>query len=600
MKRNQKPALAAVTLFAAAFSRLAAQELWTPDVSGSVYDLATGPAGTLYAGIGDGVARSTEFGVWTQLANSPVGTNVIAADPSDPNTVYTGSTAYAQWGLYKSSDGGGLFQKLPGYPAGVTCIAIDPAEPKTVYVGGVLSQVYKTTDGGASWTTPVSAELVNQISALLIDPTRPGTIYAGSDQGDFDYHAIDYYLPPTAPVIRSTDSGAHWSPALEQAVDAASPVYTQALAVDPRTGALYAAARDDFGGGLVLRSVDAGSTWPQRVSLGSVGDVTALLVDPIRAKTLYAGTHNAGVLRSIDEGLTWSPMNDGLENTWVSSLAFDAADGMMRAVVPGVAVYAIRIAPPFTCTPGSNQLCLLGGRYAVSVTAEDSATGAAAAGAAIPGADRFGSFSLPAFTGDRALPEVFVKMIDPSQGTGVWFFYGGLTSLPYTITAFDTLTGRVETYKNRDENRYCGGADGSAFFGDTPGPWDYVHSTGTAKGARSATAALPLFSGRFSVTLSAHSSLTGRTAQGVAVAKTDRYGYFSLPAFTGDPSFPEVYVKLVDLTAITGSFGFFYSGLTSLDYTLTVADSVTGEVRTFDGAGDFCGAVQSLASGDAR
>lgn len=597
MKGSQKPVLAAVGLFAAALSRLAGQEVWTLDVSGPVSTLATGPAGTRYAGMTDGVYRSSEFGVWTLLPNSPVETTTIAADLSDPNTVYTGSSNFAQWGLYKSSNGGGLFQKLPGYPAGVACVAIDPAEPETVYVGGALSQVYKTTDGGATWTTPVSADLVYQISALLIDPTRPGTLYAGSDLGAFDYYSADYHFPPTAPVIRSTDSGAHWSPALEQALDAANPVYTRALAVDARTGVLYAAAADDSRGGLVLRSFDAGSTW-ERVSLGPVGDVTALLVDPIRANTLYVGTYNAGVLRSIDEGLTWSPMNDGLANTWVSSLAFDPADGMLRAVIPGVAVYAIRIAPPLTCTPGANQLCLLGGRYAVSVTAEDPRSGAAAAGVAIPGADRFGSFSLPAYTGDPALPEVFVKMVDPLQGRGVWFFYGGLTGLAYTITAFDTLTGQVQMYTNRAESRFCGGADGSAFFGDAPGSWDYAHSPNAASGKRSETEALSLLAGRFSVTLSAHSPLLGRTVQGVAVTKTDRYGYFSLPDFTGDPTFPEVYVKLVDLTAITGSFGFFHIGLTSLDYTLTVTDSVTGVVRTFEGTGDFCGGVDALAAGN--
>ena len=79
------------------------------------------------------------------------------------------------------------------------------------------------------------------------------------------------------------------------------------------------------------------------------------------------------------------------------------------------------------------------------------------------------------------------------------------------------------------------------------------------------------------------------------MAATDRYGYFSLPGFTGDSSFPEVYVKMVDYTAITGDFWFFHTGLTSLDYTLTVTDSVTGAVRTYEGAGDFCGAADVRA-----
>ncbi len=69
----------------------------------------------------------------------------------------------------------------------------------------------------------------------------------------------------------------------------------------------------------------------------------------------------------------------------------------------------------------------------------------------------------------------------------------------------------------------------------------------------------------------------------------DRFGFFSLPDFTGDPQFPEVVVKMLDARAIGGKFWFFYTGLTSLDYTLTVTDSVTGAVRTYESTTPLCG-----------
>lgn len=589
MKHFRKAVVSVGLLFVAGISPLAGQELWAPDglSAFSIYSVAAGPSGTRYAGTHEGVFRSTEAGVWTLLPNSPVQATAIAVDPSDPDTVYAGSFTSWGWGLHKSTDAGDHFQKIAGSGA-IRCIAIDPIEPGTVHVGGDLSQVYTTTDGAASWTAPASAGLVERISALVVDPSRPGTIYAGSDQGVYDYFDYDYYRAPTAPIIRSTDSGKHWSPVFEQAEDAADPIYTQALAVDARTGALYAATWDDAGNS-VFRSLDAGATW-ERFSMGAAGSVTGLVVDPTRPNTLYAGTSEAGVLRSFDAGSTWSPMNDGLGSLWVNALAFDPVDGMLRAST-GNQVFAIRVgSSPFPCTPSANRLCLLDGRYEVNVLAQHPTSSLVDRGVVVQGTDRFGSFSFPGFTGDRTFPEVAVKMIDPAQGRGVWVFHGGLTNVPYVLRVTDTTTGQVETYTNDPENRFCGGADTTAFFDEDFNPgWDYLGSASVASRAGSEGGALSLLDGRFSVSLSAFSSHQNRTSEGVAVPGTDRYGYFSLPGFTGDPSFPEVYVKMVDFTAATGEFWFFHTGLTSLAYTLTVTDTATGAVRTYAGAGDYCG-----------
>jgi hypothetical protein len=100
---------------------------------------------------------------------------------------------------------------------------------------------------------------------------------------------------------------------------------------------------------------------------------------------------------------------------------------------------------------------------------------------------------------------------------------------------------------------------------------------------------------RFIVSLSATRPATARTTQGLAIPQDDRFGYFSLPEFMGDPDFPEVFVKMVDATSFTGSFWVFHTGLTSLPYTLTVTDTNPGEVRTYesDGGPSFCGGADT-------
>lgn len=148
----------------------------------------------------------------------------------------------------------------------------------------------------------------------------------------------------------------------------------------------------------------------------------------------------------------------------------------------------------------------------------------------------------------------------------------------------ETATGRVRTYAAADTfSLTCGWSDTSAFArgcADEDGA-----AASTAPGARLAApsgAELALLNGRFRATLRATDPRTGRIAEGAALSRADGFGYFSLPAFTGDPSFPEVFVKMTDATGLAGGgFWVFHTGLTDVGYTLTVTDTTTGAVKTY-------------------
>jgi hypothetical protein len=96
---------------------------------------------------------------------------------------------------------------------------------------------------------------------------------------------------------------------------------------------------------------------------------------------------------------------------------------------------------------------------------------------------------------------------------------------------------------------------------------------------------LSLLSGRFHVDLQATDPRTGRVAIGYPIPASDRAGAFSLPAFTGDPTFPEVTVKMADVTLAPppfgGDFWFFYSTLTDTTVSLTVLDTVIGSTKRY-------------------
>ena len=213
--------------------------------------------------------------------------------------------------------------------------------------------------------------------------------------------------------------------------------------------------------------------------------------------------------------------------------------------------------------------------------------------------DGFGYFSLPVFTGDPTLPEILVKMVDASASDwrNFWFFYSGLTDVTYTLTVVDTIAGKTNTYQNDlfqpllRRSGHLGISCGRRRHACQSSPsWRGLDPRGLGRGTVPSRWA-------FHLTLSATDPRTGRTSQAAAIPQGERFGYFSLPGFTGDASLPEVFVKMIDATSLAGSFWLFHSGLTDLAYTLTVADSTTGLTRTYESPGPFCGSADtSLAA----
>src|SRR5215469_10536540 len=157
----------------------------------------------------EGLLKSTDGGAtWSLISTQKV--DVLAISPSNPNIIYGGNFANGGAGpVVKSADGGvtwtdisnGLPHSAGGdpYPA-ANSIVVSPSDPNIVYVGltGNCTQVWKSTDGGSSWTyTQGPGCDSNEIVAA---PSDPATIYwAGGSPG------------PGAFVSRYSDVTGTWS-----------------------------------------------------------------------------------------------------------------------------------------------------------------------------------------------------------------------------------------------------------------------------------------------------------------------------------------------------------------------------------------------------
>lgn len=550
-------ALAALIVFAAPRSAEAQPGEWTSGISESFGSVTVDPSDPwrLYSVTYSGAVFTSDDGGsnWSQM-DLPFHVPKIAISPSRLGTFYAldlgSASPYTR--LFRSSNNG-LGWSATAFrstDSGRT-VAVDPRRSSTVYAGTVRG-LSRSTDGGASWEDLKLREAeTRQIYDILFPPRDPSTVYVL----DADY---SYY--PQFTVDRSTDGGATWSTIARN---------LSAVALDPFDSSTIYGTTDSCQ--YFLRSTDAGSTWSSMLLPSRNSCVSKVVADPVRPGHLYAGWWGGGVMRSRDGGDTWEQAANGIVGN-VAYLAIDPA-GLFLHAATSRGVFDLELAEPriSPCEAGAERLCLLGGRFEVSVKYGDSA------GRAVPQGDRFGAFRRPGEGPAEA--EIFVKMADRRAfpNRAFWFFHSSVTDLDYTITVRDTASGRVRFYRNESANPACGAADTGAFLERSAAPSSAESRVGSNLAPGDGDT-LSLVGGRYQVTLSVVNPFTGADDAGLAMPQTDRLGYFSFPSVTGDPTFPEVFVSLVELRPYEPTFS--HTGLTNLQYTLTVTDRETGIVTT--------------------
>jgi photosystem II stability/assembly factor-like uncharacterized protein len=314
-----------------------AGRVWTPVFDSqpvaSIGALAVAPSApdTIYAGSGEstmrdstgygnGVYKSTDGGkTWAHIGlDNTEHIGKVAVDPRDPNVVFVAAIGHLyeanpDRGLYRSQDGGRTWTKVlfKNNDTGAVDVVIDPSNPQVVYAtlwntrrppwytyqpsNGPGGGIFKSTDGGNTWnqlTNGLPAACIGR-SGVAVAPSNPRRLYA----------VVDDFLPEGAPATATCPS------------------------VPPGRGAAAGAATATSAtpqGGF-YRSDDAGATWTKLSSdnelWGRGWYFEKLAVDPKNADIVYVP--NVAVARSKDGGRTWvalrgSPGGDDYHQAWVS------------------------------------------------------------------------------------------------------------------------------------------------------------------------------------------------------------------------------------------------------------------------------------------
>jgi uncharacterized protein (TIGR03437 family) len=241
---------------------------------------------------------SSNYGAtWTPNDNLPFALPLsIVADPTAPTTLYA---ATADLAVFKSVDGGSTWTAASkGIAASnVWALAIDPVHPQNLYAGATT--VYKSADGANTWTAIDSPPTA--VIQILVDAQNPNIIYEVllNTQG----------IPGTPNFRKSTDGGVTWN----TIPFAFPPMVT--LALDPRvSGHLFAVGWENFAqpGSLgppemvqaLYTSVDGGATWTfaEQVNYTPIGGI---VVDAsTNPSTIYCDL----TIKSADGGVSWSPL----------------------------------------------------------------------------------------------------------------------------------------------------------------------------------------------------------------------------------------------------------------------------------------------------
>ncbi len=268
----------------------------------------------------------------------------IAIAPSDPNVIYVGSGEGLHRpdlslgnGIYRSGDAGKTWAHL-GLRDGwqIPSLTVDPRDPNRLFAAvlghpygpSVERGIFRSTDGGQTWSKILVKNENTGGSFVEIDPSDPDVVYAGlweARQGPWEDNNL--FNGTGGGLFKSVDGGSTWRQLSGGLPKDLAQINVAIAASNPKR--LYASAAQASGPLGIYRSDDAGENWIRITEdarpAGRIGggDLSVPKVDPTNPDIVYCAS--TVTMRSTDGGKTWSgfrgaPGGDDYQNLWINPL----------------------------------------------------------------------------------------------------------------------------------------------------------------------------------------------------------------------------------------------------------------------------------------
>ena len=261
--------------------------------------------------IGDGVYKSTDAGkTWTHVGLRDAG-NIggLRVHPSNPDIAFVAAIGNpfepnAERGVFRTKDGGKSWQKVlfVSDSTGAVDLELQPGNPNVVFAamwrgerkpwtivsGAREGGIYRSTDGGDTWTKVTNGlpnELVGKAN-IAVSNANPNRIY------------VLIEAKPGSGLYRSDDGGQSFQVASTFAQIITRPFYYTTITADPKNAdVVYAGAEGYF------RSSDAGKTW--QIMRVPHGDNHDMWINPNNSDVMIQ-SNDGGANVSLNGGRTWS------------------------------------------------------------------------------------------------------------------------------------------------------------------------------------------------------------------------------------------------------------------------------------------------------
>jgi ligand-binding sensor domain-containing protein len=203
-------------------------------------------------------------------------------------------------------------------------ITLDPSDSNTVFTGSY--RVWRTRNDGENWHVASPSLDGSSISAIEVAPADPKQVYVGTENGGF---------------FRSIDGGDTWSPNLSSSMLPGHTITR--LESHPKDEKFVIATVANFGHSHVFRTSDGGLTWEDidKGQLPDVPHHVAVIRGDELNK-VYVG-NDAGVFVLDTRVGTWMNLTKNLPNAMVVDLVYHEKDGTLNAATYGRSIWRLKL-----------------------------------------------------------------------------------------------------------------------------------------------------------------------------------------------------------------------------------------------------------------